>query len=183
MVDYARGAGVAEEDHLGSWSISAKLLERWGGLVQTVGAPQPGVHGESKGNTPPPSTTPSLSPCISNHPPCQRVCVLPRSVKPTRFVVWLLFLPTGPWGDFFCRSRQPGLLSAKTALYGCAYVSQRVKTEKPLFIQRIDRFHTRPHHSNMKRKLICLSGAVCSTSALWSYWWRPQFNMFQSRFK
>lgn len=55
MVDHARGAGIAEEDHLGSWSVSPEFLERWGGFVQTVGASQPGVHGESKGIKTPPS--------------------------------------------------------------------------------------------------------------------------------
>lgn len=97
MVDHARGAGIAEEDHLGSWSVSPEFLERWGGFVQTVGASQPGVHGESKGINPPPPCSPSAY----NQPPAPsaRLCAAD-PWKPTRFAVWLLFLPTGPWGDF-----------------------------------------------------------------------------------
>lgn len=82
MVDHARGAGIAEEDHLGSWSVSPEFLERWGGFVQTVGASQPGVHGESKGiKTPPP-----CSPSAYNQPPAPsaRLCAAD-PWKPTRF--------------------------------------------------------------------------------------------------
>lgn len=98
MVDHARGAGIAEEDHFGSWSVSPEFPERWGGLMQAVGATQPGLHGESKDIKTPPSPP---SPKAHNQPPAPsaRLCAA-GPWKPTRFVVWLLFLPTGPWGDF-----------------------------------------------------------------------------------
>lgn len=112
MVDYARGAGVAEEEHLGSWSFPAELPQRWGGLVQAAGAAQPGSHGESKRGSSPPL-----------HPTLQQTacpCALSTGVTPTRSVVWLLFLRTDPWSNFFCRSRRPLLLSAAG---WCALVS------------------------------------------------------------
>lgn len=79
MVDHARGAGIAEEDHFGSWSVSPEFPERWGGLMQAVGATQPGLHGESKDIKTPP--TPSLT--QSTQPTARPVCasVRCRSVK------------------------------------------------------------------------------------------------------
>ncbi len=83
MVDYARGAGIAEEDHLRSWSFSADLPERWGGPVQAAGAAQPGVHGESKGNntTTPPALSLSLS--AYNRPPAPSACLCAALIRET----------------------------------------------------------------------------------------------------
>ena len=85
-------------------------------------------------------SSPAL-PCIqpTARPAGVSVCRCPDPSKPTRFVVWLLFLPTGPWGDLFCRSRQPGLLSAKnSAMCGHMMCVRRVWRDRPLFPLRID---------------------------------------------
>lgn len=113
MVDHARGAGIAEEDHLGSWSVSPEFPERWGGFVQAVGATQPGVYGESKGIKHPPP----LPPHTTNRRPRRRVSALQIRENRRGLLSGFSFCPLVHEAIFLCRSWKPGLLSAKTALY------------------------------------------------------------------
>lgn len=84
--------------------------------MQAVGATQPGLHGESKDiKTPPPSLPHPKH--TTNRPPRLRVCALQVRENRRGLLSGFSFCPLVHEAIFFCRSRQLGLLSAKTALY------------------------------------------------------------------